>query len=346
MQLEHVAVSSEELTHIEERGAGPYFLPDSRKDARLPGWAVIAFLPAVVFLPLLCLLTTVSRIVLRARPLAVKYAWGGFFSTLLIVSGALTSVGAAIFFSLPRMPAVLSTNVPDFDERENYPHLPFWGNLESSEVSIKLKPLVIIVSPVSRMWGGGTSAPVEFGAGVLLLANKDGYLFATAKHLVGSAGSLSRQAMISTASGMRASADIVAYAGKVDVALLWVNRRSGHAEFAQPIEAANDGEQVFVIGHPEGLNYTLSTGIVSGLRGMDVQVTAAISPGNSGGPVYDAHGNLIGIVSSKFDQNRDANAENLGFATTGEVLREKSGWNFAGDGELRLQQYMQALDGR
>jgi len=62
--------------------------------------------------------------------------------------------------------------------------------------------------------------------------------------------------------------------------------------------------------------------------------------------VYDVHGNLVGIVSSKFDQYRDANAENLGFAIIGKMLREDSGWRFAGDGERRLQQYIQALKGR
>jgi S1-C subfamily serine protease len=99
-------------------------------------------------------------------------------------------------------------------------------------------------------------------------------------------------------------------------------------------------------GHPEGLKYTLSTGIISGFRGNDVQISAAISPGNSGGPVYDDHGNLIAIVSSKFDHNRDANAENLGFATSVAALHEPSGWSFAPGGERRLKQYTQALGNR
>jgi S1-C subfamily serine protease len=276
----------------------------------------------------------------------VKYTWVCLFSTLLIISGVVSSVAAAIFLSLPRMPAVLSRNIPDFDEREGYPHLPSMLSLGSAEVSMELKPLVIIVSPMSGLWSGRTSTPLKFGAGVLLLANKEGYLFATAKHVIASGGNVPRQVMVSTALGTRASADVAAVAENVDLALLWINRRSGNAVFTQPIGQLSDGEPVFVIGHPEGLNYTLSTGIVSGLRGTDVQISAAISPGNSGGPVYDVHGNLVGIVSSKFDRYRDANAENLGFATSGEILREDSGWRFAGDGERRLQQYIQALKGR
>ena len=344
MQVEHVIVSSEEITQIADASAPPHPLL-VREHSTVPKWALLAFSPTVALLPLLCMLTLVSRIALRTRPIYVKYAWVCFTSTLLIISGALSSVAAVVFLSLPRMPAVLSTNIPDFDERQSYPRLPLWTNLDSAEVSIELKPLVIIVSPVSRMLGGRTSAPVEFGAGVLLLANREGYLFATAKHIAGASGSIPRQVMVATASGLRASADVIA-TGNADLALLWINRRSGHAAFTQPIARVNDGEPIFVIGHPEGLNYTLSTGIVSNLKDNDLQMTAPISPGNSGGPVYDIHGNLVGIVSSKFDQNRDANAENLGFATIADLLRQKSGWHFAGGGEHRLQQYIQALEDR
>jgi serine protease Do len=181
---------------------------------------------------------------------------------------------------------------------------------------------------------------------VLLHADNDGYLFATAKHVVGFTGKGFGHLMVSTASGLWASADVVAIADNLDLALLWINRHSGSVAFVQPIATATDGESIFVIGHPEGLKYTLSTGIISGLRGSDVQISAAISPGNSGGPVYDDHGNLIAIVSSKFDHNRDANAENLGFATSATALLESSAWTFAGGGERRLKQYIHALDNR
>jgi S1-C subfamily serine protease len=133
---------------------------------------------------------------------------------------------------------------------------------------------------------------------------------------------------------------VIATAAPLDLALLWVPRHSGHAKFVQPISEAADGEEVFVIGHPEGLKYTLSTGIVSGLRDEAIQISAAISPGNSGGPAYDAHGELIGIVSSKFDHNRDANAENLGFATRAAMLRDLSRWSFYGTGRERLATYL------
>ncbi len=120
-------------------------------------------------------------------------------------------------------------------------------------------------------------------------------------------------------------------------------RHSGSADFVQPLSAGRDGAEIFVIGHPEGLRYTLSTGIISGLRDDEVQISAAVSPGNSGGPVYDHRGNLIGIVSSKFDRNRDANAENLSFAAKADGFQRKSGWTFRGGGQQQLDQYLEAI---
>lgn len=63
----------------------------------------------------------------------------------------------------------------------------------------------------------------------------------------------------------------------------------------------NTGERVYAIGSPNGLQNTISEGIISGLRGTDeisiIQTSAAISHGSSGGGLFDAFGNLIGITT-------------------------------------------------
>jgi len=74
------------------------------------------------------------------------------------------------------------------------------------------------------------------------------------------------------------------------------------------------GEVVFTIGSPEGLINTLGDGLLSGLRRSEdgieyVQITAPVSPGSSGGGVFDDRGNLIGISTFTI---RDA--QNLNFA--------------------------------
>jgi S1-C subfamily serine protease len=268
-------------------------------------------------------------------------------STLLIISGFLATILTVLLVSLVPIPAIVNTGLPDLDERTDFPVLTASSALSSSEISTRLKPLVIVVSPTVRLWNHQEVASQFFGAGMLLEADQDGYLFATANHVATHAhvreGGSPPHVMVSTEAGVWSTADIIGTAAPLDIALLWVPRHSGYATFVQPISTAADGEQVFVIGHPEGLKYTLSTGLVSGLRDQSIQISAAISPGNSGGPVYDTHGDLIGIVSSKFDRNRDANAENLGFAARAEMLSNPVHWTFYGSGRKRLETYLDDL---
>jgi S1-C subfamily serine protease len=77
------------------------------------------------------------------------------------------------------------------------------------------------------------------------------------------------------------------------------------------------GEKVYTIGNPSGLEATLGEGLVSGLRERDgvryVQTSAPISPGSSGGGLFDERGNLLGITAFKL-----VNAENLNFAIAAE----------------------------
>ena len=64
------------------------------------------------------------------------------------------------------------------------------------------------------------------------------------------------------------------------------------------MEKTNIGEKVFAIGNPKGLTQTLSEGIVSGYRENLIQTTAEITNGSSGGPLFNKHGEVIGITSS------------------------------------------------
>ena len=117
------------------------------------------------------------------------------------------------------------------------------------------------------------------------------------------------------------SANLVGYDAKKDIALL-------HADFLKDIrpmilgdsDNVKLGETVVAIGCPRGDNYTLavSQGIVSAKdRVMSstnlamIQTDAALNPGNSGGPLIDSHGNVIGIVTSKLLHDTDASGEKI-----------------------------------
>ncbi len=81
------------------------------------------------------------------------------------------------------------------------------------------------------------------------------------------------------------------------------------------------GSWVMAIGSPLGLDGTVTVGIVSAFRSVEgseyMQFSAPISPGNSGGPVVDDHGRVVGIASAKFVYR---GAEGLSLAIPVEVV--------------------------
>jgi S1-C subfamily serine protease len=83
----------------------------------------------------------------------------------------------------------------------------------------------------------------------------------------------------------------------------------------QSTETAQPGEQILVVGSPLGLGGSVSTGSVAALRDLGgvnyLQFTAPISPGNSGGPVVNLAGEVIGITEAKIVAQ---GSEGIGFA--------------------------------
>lgn len=88
------------------------------------------------------------------------------------------------------------------------------------------------------------------------------------------------------------------------------------------IENMKDGDKVLAIGHPYGLNYTATQGVISKVdRIRDglkfIQIDAAINPGNSGGPLVNNAGEVVGVNSFIIK-----GGDNLGFALPVNYLRE------------------------
>jgi Flp pilus assembly protein TadD len=83
--------------------------------------------------------------------------------------------------------------------------------------------------------------------------------------------------------------------------------------------SAVEGQRVLVIGNPEGLEGTVSDGIISAFRAgrTMIQITAPVSPGSSGSPVLDESGNVIGIATQVSKQG-----QNLNFAISAETIRD------------------------
>lgn len=92
---------------------------------------------------------------------------------------------------------------------------------------------------------------------------------------------------------------------------------------AFPIDTSGDvavGERVIAIGSPQGLENTVSDGIISAIRSYKttryLQITAPISPGSSGGPVLNGSGQVIGVATMQAQEG-----QNLNFAVSSEHLK-------------------------
>jgi len=118
-------------------------------------------------------------------------------------------------------------------------------------------------------------------------------------------------------------ADVVMVNPAADVAILKSDfAPSAPAGFEMPVNVQTS-QQVYVLGYPFGMPYTVTEGTVSSANQLMseryyIQIDAAVNPGNSGGPVVAADGTLIGITTAKF-----TNADNMGFAIPTPTLLEE-----------------------
>lgn len=134
------------------------------------------------------------------------------------------------------------------------------------------------------------------------------------------------EAQIQLADGRQFSATLVGVSSQLDLAVLKIGGAGFTAPARVPIGTSSDlqvGQNVFAIGNPFGLDWTLTKGIVSALdrslpneNGPDIrhliQTDAAINPGNSGGPLLDSAGRLIGINTAIYSPS--GASAGIGFA--------------------------------
>jgi S1-C subfamily serine protease len=157
--------------------------------------------------------------------------------------------------------------------------------------------------------------PVHVGSGSGLIVTPDGYLL-TNQHVVQQAGTIT----ISLTNGDQVEARVIAADASTDLAVLHARTSGLPAVSLLEPAAARVGQLVIAIGNPFGFEATVSAGVVSAhgrtLRGSDgrliegvVQHTAPLNPGNSGGPLVDARGRIVGINTAII-----AAAQGIGFS--------------------------------
>lgn len=176
------------------------------------------------------------------------------------------------------------------------------SNIEIFDAS---KASVVFISTRERVvdfWTRNVMS-VPRGTGSGFVWDNDGHIVTNLHVIAGAA-----EANVKLADGRDYTASLVGASATHDIAVLRI--RVPHERPAPlPIGTSGDlrvGQKVFAIGNPFGLDWTLTTGIVSALdrslTGEDggviqhlIQTDAAINPGNSGGPLLDSAGRLIGI---------------------------------------------------
>lgn len=195
-----------------------------------------------------------------------------------------------------------------------------FGTVQVSDVSDiveKCKDSVVEITTESASSGNSIFGQyVSQGAGSGVIISKDGYIV-TNNHVVSGATSLK----VTTTDGTEYDASVVGKDSQTDLAVIKVDANNLQAATLGDSDILQVGDPAIAIGNPLGeLGGTVTTGIISA---TDRQITiddetmtllqtdAAINPGNSGGGLFNADGNLIGMVNAK---ESSTGIEGLGFA--------------------------------
>jgi len=183
----------------------------------------------------------------------------------------------------------------------------------------RVAPSVVDITTIKPIGNG--RAVINHGTGSIL--HETGYVI-TNNHVVSHAA----RSQVTLSDGKIYPFRIVAKLPYEDLALIKIDAK----EPLRPVRLgrSNDlmlGEDVLAVGNSHGLGHTVTPGIVSGLNrptgpaaaslrtGM-IQTNAAVNPGNSGGPLFNALGEMIGVITLK------ATGENISFAIAVDRLRE------------------------
>jgi S1-C subfamily serine protease len=146
--------------------------------------------------------------------------------------------------------------------------------------------------------------PSGFGSGFVVRRD----LIATNLHVVRGQSAIAIQTPRGTRLDVRG---VAAISVEWDLAVLYVPDLDLEPLRVGDSERVRVGEPVLAVGNPEGLSLTVSNGIISKKHGDDgtsvLQTTAPISPGSSGGPLIDARGAVIGVMTLYYNQGQALN---------------------------------------
>lgn len=184
----------------------------------------------------------------------------------------------------------------------------------------RILPSLVTVLTASAPANTGSSATTESSLGAGVIINAQGSVL-TALHVVEGGGKIT----VRFADGTQANATVQSQQPESDIAVLAVDQLPEVTVPAVMGGGLQVGDTVFPVGNPLGLQGSLSAGVVSALdRSIRaesgktlqrlIQFDAAVNPGNSGGPLLNRDGQVVGIVTALANPSGQAYFVGIGFA--------------------------------
>lgn len=215
---------------------------------------------------------------------------------------------------------IFQSDVPTIPRADTDPDLRFYCE-KAGEEKLTIQQIYQQVNPATVLVLTDLGEKASVGTGVILTA--DGYIVTNAHVIAGG-----QNALVALYNGDRYEAELVGFSSTEDLALLKAVNASGLP--TAPLgdsEECQVGDTVYAIGNPLGveLRGTLTQGIISAIdrpvtmegRVMTLlQTTAALNNGNSGGPLINCYGQVIGINTMKMSNfySSSTTVEGIGFA--------------------------------
>ena len=267
----------------------------------------------------------------------MRYAYA--LTTALLLGGATASLALQPGQTAQNDPAQIAQVAPRAGAPMSFADLV--AKLQPAVVNISTKQSIVqqqqanpfAGTPFGELFGGGgaqSGPPVKregasLGSGFLISA--DGYVV-TNNHVIapGAKGATVESITVTLVDGKEYVAKVIGKDPTSDLALLKVNATGLPFVRFGDSTRARVGDWVLAIGNPFGLGSTVTAGIVSALHRVGIgpydrfiQTDAAINQGNSGGPMFNLNGDVIGINSQIISQS--GGNVGIGFAIPAEDAR-------------------------
>jgi S1-C subfamily serine protease len=189
----------------------------------------------------------------------------------------------------------------------------------SARVYQAIQPSLVLIETQAP----GADGEVEYGVGTGVVIDDRGDIL-TSLHVVAGTADIT----LTFADGTQSSGRVTAAQPENDIAVLRASQPPAQiipATLGNP-NAMRVGDEAFVVGHPLGLYASMTAGVISGfersfrppggdrpLEGL-IQIDAAVNPGNSGGPLLNRHGQVVGIVTGLVNPTEQEVFIGIGFA--------------------------------